>query len=209
MPAFIIGSTGVLADTDDHHRRALDAALSEAGHDWRWSAPVPAGRGAIEEAAAARGARLDAGAIRARASELFREALAPGIAPRPGVIDALDEMRRGGRSLALVSTASRADIDATLEAAGIDAGAFDAILDGGEDGGAAPDPARFAEALGRLEAEAGDALAVSDSPEGVAAARAAGIDCMAFPGAGHAAQDFDRETVVLDRLAPAPATRSD
>jgi beta-phosphoglucomutase-like phosphatase (HAD superfamily) len=59
-----------------------------------------------------------------------------------------------------------------------------------------PAPDLYLTALSRLDVPASDALAVEDSANGVAAARAAGIRCIAFPNSVTARQDLSHADVL-------------
>jgi len=102
---------------------------------------------------------------------------------RPGIGNYLETARRLGLARAIVSSSTRAWIDLHLrrleEAVG-----WDAIVTAEDDDGRAkPAPTLYLEALELLGLEPGEAIAFEDSPNGVAAARAAGIFVVAVPNA--------------------------
>jgi beta-phosphoglucomutase len=98
----------------------------------------------------------------------------------------------GDRSeLAVVSGAARAEVESVLAAAGL--AKFFAVIVAAEDVEAGkPDPAGYRRALSLLGRSPPDAVAVEDTPTGIAAARAAGLRCIALMG-----------TVAATRLAGA------
>jgi len=207
MPALFLGSIGVLAETSRLQRDAFNAAFREAGLDWHWS--EDAYRGMLGDAggerriagyAETRGETVDSVAIHARKSALFQQRLAEGVETRNGVRETLEEARGKGWKTAFVTTTSPANVTAILEATGVARGDFDLILDGDQVAQSKPDPAGYALALSRLGIGAGDAVAVEDNPDGLAAARSAGIPCIAFPGALHDAAAFDGARAVIDRM---------
>jgi beta-phosphoglucomutase-like phosphatase (HAD superfamily) len=67
-----------------------------------------------------------------------------------------------------------------------------------------PSPALYLEALELLGVEAAGAVAIEDSPNGIAAARAAGIFCVAFPNDVTSALDFSHADLVLESLEDVP-----
>jgi len=89
----------------------------------------------------------------------------------------------GKYPLAIASGGHHEMVDATLRALGI-AEMFDAVVcaEDYENGKPAPDP--FLEAARRLGVPARDCLVFEDSPTGVEAARAAGMDCVLVPTGG-------------------------
>jgi HAD superfamily hydrolase (TIGR01509 family) len=123
---------------------------------------------------------------------------------RPGIAEYLAEAQRRRLKLAIVSSSSRRWIDmhlARLERAS----GWDAIVTADREAARAkPSPAMYLEALELLDVGGDDAVAFEDSPNGVRAARAAGIFCVAIPNAvtrGYALDDAD---LFLDSLADLP-----
>ncbi len=93
--------------------------------------------------------------------------------------------------LAVVSGAARVEIESVLAAAGL--AQLVSVVVAAEDVAAGkPDPAGYILALELLERRPDEALAVEDSEAGVAAAKAAGLYCIALEG-----------TVEIDRLGAA------
>jgi beta-phosphoglucomutase len=93
--------------------------------------------------------------------------------------------------VAVVSGAFRAEIDPVVAAAGI-AGEIDAIIGADDVVHGKPHPEGYLQALERLGVGPGDAVAFEDTEAGVAAAKAAGLRCLAVRG-----------TLPDDRLAAA------
>jgi pyrophosphatase PpaX len=107
------------------------------------------------------------------------EALAgPMARPYPGIRDVVARVSDAGRPIAIVTSTTRACLDAVEGEAGI-AGLVDVVVC--EDDGLPlkPDPAPVRAALGRLRVPAGRAVMVGDSPWDVLAARAAGVASIA------------------------------
>jgi HAD superfamily hydrolase (TIGR01509 family) len=93
--------------------------------------------------------------------------------------------------LAVVSGAARVEIESVLEAAGL--APLVSLVVAAEDVVAGkPDPAGYIRALELLDRRPEEARAFEDSEAGVAAAKAAGVYCIALEG-----------TVEIDRLAAA------
>src|ERR1041385_5438502 len=67
-----------------------------------------------------------------------------------------------------------------------------------------PSPALYREALEALGVDAGEAIAFEDSPNGIAAARAAGIFCVAFPNEVTSALDLSHADLLVDSLEELP-----
>jgi beta-phosphoglucomutase-like phosphatase (HAD superfamily) len=104
-----------------------------------------------------------------------------GIDLRSGVRDWLDDARDRGLALGIVSSNDGRWIRHHLDRLGI-ADRWRAIV--AADGDAArakPNPVLYREALAELGVDAARAIAVEDSPHGIAAAKAAGLFCLAVP----------------------------
>jgi HAD superfamily hydrolase (TIGR01509 family) len=123
---------------------------------------------------------------------------------RPGIADYIDTATRLGLKRAIVSSSSRAWIDLHLERLEREVG-WDAIVTADHDRTRAkPNPTMYLEALDLLGVEPGEAIVFEDSPNGVRAARAAGIFVVAVPN--DVTRDFglDEADLVVDSLAELP-----
>ena len=104
-----------------------------------------------------------------------------GIDLRPGVREWLDDARDRGLTLGIVSSNDGRWIRHHLDRLGIgDRWGAIAAADG-DAGRAKPNPLLYREALAELGVDASRAIAVEDSPHGIAAAKAAGLFCLAVP----------------------------
>jgi HAD superfamily hydrolase (TIGR01509 family) len=126
---------------------------------------------------------------------------------RPGILDYLAEAQRLGLKRAIVSSSSQDWVDLHLRRLEQVAG-WDAIVTADHDvERAKPRPTLYLEALDALGLEAPEAIAFEDSPNGVRAAKAAGILCVAVPNSVTAAYRLDEADLVLDSLAELPLPR--
>jgi beta-phosphoglucomutase len=114
-----------------------------------------------------------------RRVQLFRERAGDGSTVAPHVRESV--LRAAGRSrLAVVSGAVRSEIDLVLRAAGLDV--FEVVVSAEDVARGKPDPEGYLLALRWLRLEAADAVAIEDAPPGIAAAKAAGLSCVAVLG---------------------------
>jgi len=120
-------------------------------------------------------------------------------APMPGVPDVLESTRRRGYRLALASSAVPAVIAANLAALGVFS-LFETIVSGVEVASGKPAPDIFLEAARRLAVPNERCLVVEDSRNGVLAARAAGMACVAVPCPATRDEDFREATLRLEAL---------
>jgi HAD superfamily hydrolase (TIGR01509 family) len=114
-----------------------------------------------------------------RRVQLFRERAGDGSTVPPHVREAV--LRAAGRAgLAIVSGATRSEVETVLRAAGLDV--FDVIVSAEGVTRGKPDPEGYLLALEQLRVQAADAVAIEDTPPGIAAAKAAGLRCVAVLG---------------------------
>lgn len=118
---------------------------------------------------------------------------------QPGVVEWVEAAQAAGLRLAIASSSDRSWVEANLARVGL-AGAFDHLSCADEVGAAKPDPAVYLGALAGLGVPAAEAVALEDSPHGVAAARAAGIFTVAVPSEVTAILDFSEADLVVDSL---------
>jgi HAD superfamily hydrolase (TIGR01509 family) len=100
----------------------------------------------------------------------------------PGVQDYIATAKHLGLKLGVASSSPREWVIGYLSKFGLDAH-FDAIRCGDEVKVTKPDPALYLAVLQALGVEASEAIALEDSPNGILAAKRAGIFCVAIPNA--------------------------
>lgn len=210
MTALLLGSISTLADTSELQRDAFNRAFAQHGLDWEWGQEEYAallrsngGRDRIAEQARERGEDVDADAVHATKSELFQQALAQTeVSPRDGVVETIRQAQESGTKVALVTTTSRANLDALGRALAphFSLDDLDLVVDASQVGTPKPDPAAYSYALEQLGEEAGACVAVEDNVGGVAAARAAGVACVAFPNTNTAGHDFSEADAHVEQL---------
>jgi HAD superfamily hydrolase (TIGR01509 family) len=125
---------------------------------------------------------------------------------RPGIAEYLAAARQHGLKRAIVSSSNRRWVETHLERLEAAVG-WDAICTAeGDRDRAKPAPTLYLEALDALRVAAAEAVAFEDSPNGVRAAKAAGIFCVAVPN--EVTRDFALDEagadLVLDSLADLP-----
>ena len=123
---------------------------------------------------------------------------------RPGILDYLDEAAERGLKTAIVSSSSNRWIDMHLERLE-HAHHWDAIVAANHDvARAKPRPDLYLEACRLIGVAPKEAVAFEDSPNGVRAARAAGIFVVAVPNDVTRSLGLEEADLVLDSLADLP-----
>jgi HAD superfamily hydrolase (TIGR01509 family) len=124
--------------------------------------------------------------------------------PMAGVPAALRALKDSGLRLALASSSAPEIIRATLAGLGL-GGMFELVVSGHDVDHGKPAPDIFLEAVRRLGLSCDACLVVEDSFNGVSAAAAAGIRCVAVPCSSTADQDFSLACGRLADLRELPA----
>ena len=194
LKAILWDVDGTLAETErDGHRIAFNQAFEAMGLLWRWDETyyghllnITGGRERLRADMAQRPDAPPTAAERdALVEELHRRKTAiytalvrdSGIPLRPGVRELIDEARDAGIRQAVTTTTSRANVDALL---GLHFGkawreVFEVAVCGEDVARKKPDPEVFLRALRALDLNPLQAVAIEDSPGGVAAALAAEV----------------------------------
>jgi len=112
---------------------------------------------------------------------LMHERVQVRVHARPGAIELVEGLRGlDGVQLGLASNSPRFLVDDALATAGL-TDAFEAIVTSDDVADAKPAPDIYLLACQRLGVSPSEALALEDSASGVAAAKAAGLTCIAVP----------------------------
>jgi HAD superfamily hydrolase (TIGR01509 family) len=145
------------------------------------------------------GSPVDRASIRSARHAWFDELMADAEA-REGIIAWLDEARELGLRVGLASSSGIAWVSRFLQALGL-RDRFEVLATRDRVARSKPAPDLYELALSELGVRATEALAVEDSPNGVKAAKAAGLFCVAVPNPMTARLTMDNADVVLSSLA--------
>ena len=118
----------------------------------------------------------------------------------PGVVQRIDEARAMGLKLAVASSSTQEWVTGHLARLGI-LDRFDCVRCRDDVAHAKPEPDLFLAAAACLGVQPGQSIAVEDSPNGVAAAKRAGMKCVAIPNLITARLDLSQADLILDSLA--------
>ena len=205
MKALILDFDGLILDTEttdfeswrvvyqDHGvRMPREEWIQAIGSDGKAFDPVA-------RLAALTGRALEAAALR-EARRRVRDTMLERLEPLPGVVAWIEYAIRRGMKLAIASSSPQPWVEGHLLRAGL-RHHFAQLVTAEQVPRVKPDPALYLRALAVLGVAPGEALAVEDSPHGVAAARAARVRCVAVPGPMTRGCDFRQADLLLGSLA--------
>ena len=192
------------------HRVAFNLAFEEFDLPYRWDEDeygdllrITGGQRRIDHYLADQGvdeeerARL-APELHRRKSEILMGLIDDGrLEPRPGAARLLSELQEQGSTLAVATTGSRSWVGHLLERLLGDV-RFEVVITGDDVEERKPDPEAFELALEQLDVPAHQAVVVEDSAEGVEAAKAADLACVAVVNGYTADHDLEAAELVLD-----------
>lgn len=179
--AALLDIDGTLIDSNDAHARAWVAAGAELGHDIHFDRVRPLiGMGGDRVTPMMTGLAEDSPEgerLVERRGEIFRERHLPALVPTRGARALLERMRADGLDLVIATSASREDMDALLERAGV-RDLIDARTSSSDADSSKPAPDIIEAALARAGVLPSEAILLGDTPYDVAAARNAGVECV-------------------------------
>jgi HAD superfamily hydrolase (TIGR01509 family) len=218
LEALIFDVDGTLADTEEAHRQAFNAAFIELELWWDWGPQlyalllrVSGGKERIAHyietlpVTAIERARLRelVSLIHSTKTRIYKELVENFKLPlRPGAAKLIRDARAAGLKLAIASTTTPANVEALLTAA-LGRGAmswFTTIASGDIVANKKPAPDIYRLALQGLRLPAERCIAFEDSVNGLRAARAAGLFTVVTPTRWNVGQDFSDAQVVLGSL---------
>ena len=125
------------------------------------------------------GMTLDIVAAKARTYELYLAMVPERLEAFPGAVELVRRCRAAGWVCAVASSADRIKIEANLNKIGLPPGTWQAIVTAEDVERRKPDPDIFLMAANRLGVTPAECTVVEDAVNGVAAAKAAGMRCVA------------------------------
>ncbi len=218
LRALIFDVDGTLADTEELHRQAFNAAFLEMALDWDWSRDqyrrlleVSGGKERIDhyigtlplDPVRRRALRECIPMIHRTKTRNYQELVTRGQLPfRPGVNRLMADARAAGMKLGIATTTTlenvRALVDAALGARG--ASWFDAIGAGDLVEHKKPAPDIYNLVLSTLRVPRHECVAFEDSVNGLRAAKAAGLFTIVTPTQWNGDHDFNGADLLMPSL---------
>jgi HAD superfamily hydrolase (TIGR01509 family) len=208
IKALIFDFDGLILDTETPEFHVWQGIYREHGYELpaeRW-ASIVGGSGhsdfdAAENLSLLTQGRLDSISLNDR-FRLESVALIHTLGPLPGVVDYLTEAKRLGLKLAIASSSTRSWVEPHARRIGV-FHYFDQVVtreDVGP-GRTKPNPDLFLTALDRLRVPKENAIVFEDSPNGVKAAKRAGIFAVAVPNELTSTLSLEEADLILSSLS--------
>lgn len=207
IKALIFDFDGLILDTETPDVHAWENIYAEYGFPFPldlWAQIIGGTGGARFDAAAhlqsLTGNPLDLSALQQRQTQISHS-LVERQAILPGVVDTLREARRLGLKLAIASSSPHSWVDTHASRLGV-LHFFDHVICGDDVGAGRtkPNPDLYLLALERLRVRRTEAIVFEDSPNGVRAARSAGLFVVAVPNEVTTLLALDQANLVLKSL---------
>jgi beta-phosphoglucomutase len=196
LQAIIWDLDGVIIDSSEQHRLSWQQLAAETGVSFTnedfWSTFGRSNAAIIPLFWGAQLSREQIEALADRKEVYFRELLKEHLHALPGALELMAAARAAGLKQSLASSAPMENIEVISDGLGLRRW-LDAVVSGDRLPRGKPAPDIFLLAAERLGVAPGQCLVIEDAPAGVAAAKAAGMRCLAVtnshPAASLAAAD--------------------
>ncbi len=206
--ALLFDFDGTILDTESPAFRAWRETFEEHGHELllqEWSAAIGTigGYDPVGQLEQLTGRRLDPQAVREAVRRRHLE-LVELEALRPGIGEYVTNAASHGLRIAVVTSATRDWVTSMLDRLAIAEGWHSFHCADGDSALAKPRPDLYLRALAALAVGPDEAIAIEDSPNGVRAAKEAGILCVATPNDVTRELDLGDADLVVGSLAELP-----
>ena len=204
VKALVFDFDGLILDTEGPIFEAWREIYSAHGHDflpgdWQHVIGQAAHFDPFDELERRLGRSLDRERLTAERRVRVRE-LVEAQPLLPGIVEWRGEARGLGLKLGIASNSSREWVLGHLDRLGIGNG-WDCVRCAEEVARPKPEPDLYIAVVECLGVRADEAVAIEDSPNGVAAAKRAGMLCVAIPNSITAGLDLSQADLVLKSLA--------
>ena len=210
IEALVFDFDGLILETEGPAFDTWAEIYREHGHvlpleQWHLSIGTDRGFEPVDYLAALGGEGLDRVATQKR-RDARKDELIAALDVMAGVREYINDARRLGLKMAIASSASRRWVVGHIERLGIHAH-WDAVLTRDDVARSKPSPDLYVAATKALDVAPEHAVALEDSPHGIAAAKDAGLRAVAVPNALTKDLDLSRADVRLSSLAEMPLAK--
>lgn len=200
--AVIWDMDGVIADTAPYHLKAWQEAFHKRGVKFTeedFKRNFGQRNDTIIQSTLGQGTpQSEVEAIITEKESDFRKSVRHKVKPLPGAINLIKSLSEHGFKVALASSAPAANIQLITASLGIK-GFFQAIITGTDVTEGKPSPQGFLLAAQRLGVEPENCIVIEDAVAGVAAAKRAGMHCLAVTNT-HPRASLSEADIIVDSL---------
>ena len=204
LHAAIFDMDGLMIDSEPLQLRAMNASLQPYGariEEDEWAGLI--GQRGVDIFTSIRereGLEVEVPELLRIKNEAYHKILESEVHAMPGLDSAIEVCKRAGLRLALASSSVLRDIFIVLDRLGLRS-VFDVVVSGEHVERGKPEPDIFLQTAELLGIPPGECVVLEDTTHGVAAAKAAGMLCIAVPNHYTRGQDFHAADLVLGSLA--------
>ncbi len=202
LEAIIWDLDGVIADTAEYHYQAWKDILGKRGVDFSkkdFMQLFGQRHDTIIKFALGNGlAKKEFDAITEEKQQNYRRRVADNIRAMPGAVGLIKSLHACGIKSAIASSAVTENIEIIIKGLGIE-DCFQAIVHGMEVKEGKPSPQIFLLAANKLKVEPGNCAVIEDAVAGVAAAKRAGMKCVAVTNS-HPKNSLKNADLIVDTL---------
>jgi len=203
IQAVIFDMDGLMIDSEPLHKEAWQVTLRHFGYELDEALFAQlVGLQISEDAVLLREhfrLPVRAEALARQRNDLFLARLPGRVKPRPGLCELIAQVRVRGLRTAVATLGERRYVDAVMRELNLD-GVFDAVAVAEDVARGKPAPDVYLLAARRLGLPPAQCLALEDAPNGVLAAKAAGMRCVAVPNEMMRALDLSAADASLPSL---------
>ena len=183
LEAVMFDMDGLLVDTEPLWFEVECAVMARLGGDWSQADQAKLVGGSLEATLDYLLSKAASPVSRDRLAQWLLDGMVAGLARspvrlRPGALELLSEVRAAGVPHALVTSSERVIMEAVFRATGL---SFEVTVCAEDVTRIKPDPEPYLLGSKLLDADPGRCVVLEDSPNGVAAAEAAGCRVIAVP----------------------------
>lgn len=210
-PAILFDMNGVLIDDEDLHRQAFQHVAGQIGmtlsdDDYLSHFAGRTDRAGFQAFLAERSThRIDLiDDLLVRKSRAYRDLAAKGLRSYPGAAELVEDLRRTGHDLAIVTSSIRPEVTVVLDFLGL-ANAFDVVITAEDVSEGKPSPVPYLAGATGLTRPPHECVVIEDAPSGITSAKAADMACVAVASTHEPADLADADVIVgrISELTPA------
>lgn len=203
--AVLFDMDGLMIDSESLQSQSFEAVLREYG-----KSPVYNDQGIIQTVGiSARdnwallreryGVQEEIDVLIKKKRNVYAALLQGSVAPMPGLMDLLGDIKDKPTKKAIVSSSARQHIDIVVTTLAI-SDCFDSLVSGEEVSQGKPSPGVFLEAAKRLQVRPEGCVVLEDAPNGVEAAKTAGMKVIVVPNQFTINNFFERADEIVSSL---------